>query len=86
MDARYYRYTGIEGKDAKIATGGALRFDDHSDEEVHSIAKELCNEGILDCDIVVTLPVYYLKGEMLVPGVAAPRNEELRKKVAKYKL
>lgn len=81
LDPQHYRYTCIEGKDAKIATGGVLRFDDHSNEEVHSIAKELCNEGILDCDIVVTLPVYYLEGEMLVPRVTAPRNEELRKKL-----
>lgn len=63
-----------------------LRFDDHSDKEVHSIAEELCDGGILDFDIVVTLSVYYLKGEKLVPGVAALRNEELRKKIAQYEL
>jgi len=56
-----------------------LRFDDHSDKEVHNIAKELCNEGILDFNIAVTQPIYYLKGEKLVPRVAAPRNGELRK-------
>jgi hypothetical protein len=86
LDAQHYRYTCIEGKDAKVVTGGVLRFDDHSDEEVHSIAKELCNEGILDFNIAVTRPVYYLKGEKLVPGIAAPRNEELRKTIAQYKL
>ena len=86
LDAQHYRYICIEGKDAKVVTGGVLRFDDHSDEEVHSIAKELCNEGILDFNIVVTRSVYYLKGEKLVPGVAAPRNEELRKTIAQYKL
>ena len=85
LDSQHYRYTLIEGKDAKIGTGGVLRFDDHSDKEVHSIAKELCNEGILDFHIGVTLPVYYLRGERPAPGVAAPRNEELRKALAQYK-
>ena len=86
LDAQHYRYTYIEGKDAKVGTGGVLRFNDHSDKEVHSIAKELCNEGILDFHIGVTLPVYYLKGEEPVPGLAAPRNEELRKTIAQHKL
>jgi hypothetical protein len=86
LDAQHYRYTYIGGKDATVGTGGVLKFDDHTDNEVHSIAKELCNEGILDFDIGVTLPVYYLKGEKLVPEVAAPRNEELRKTIAQYKL
>ena len=86
LGAQYYRYTYIEGKDAKVGTGGVLRFDDHSDNEVHSIAKELCDEDILDFHISVTLPVYYLKGERPAPGVAAPRNEELRKALAQYKV
>jgi hypothetical protein len=34
----------------------------------------------------VTLPVYYLKEERPAPGVAAPRNEELRKALAQYKI
>ena len=86
LDAQHYRYTYIEGKDAKVGTGGVLRFDDHSDKEVHSIAKELCDEGILDFHIGVILPVYYLKGERPAPGVAAPRNEELRKALVQYEV
>jgi len=86
LDSQHYRYTYIEGKDAKVRTGGVLRFDDHSDKEVHSIAKELFDEGILDFHIGVTLPVYYLRGERPVPGVAAPRNEEFRKALAQYKV
>jgi hypothetical protein len=85
LDSQYYRYTYVEGKDAKVGTGGVLRFDDHSDEGVHSVADELCREGILDFHIGVTLPVYYLRGERPTPGVAAPRNEELRKAIAPYK-
>jgi hypothetical protein len=85
LDAPYYRYTYVEGRDAKVGTGGVLRFDDHSDEEVHRVAKELCEEGILDFHIGVTLPVCYLRGEKPAPGVAAPRNEELRKALAPYK-
>jgi hypothetical protein len=82
--SQHYRYTYIEGKDAKVGTGGSLRFDDHSDKEVHSIAKELCDIGILDCHIGVTLPVYYLKREKPAPGIAAPRNEELRKALTQF--
>ncbi len=86
LDSQHYRYTYIEGKDAKIGTGGVLRFDEHSDKEVHNIAKKLCDEGILDYHIGVTLPVYYLRGERPAPGVAAPRNEELRKALAQYRV
>ena len=86
LGAQHYRFTYIEGKDAKVGTGGVLRFENHSDKEVHSIAKELCDEGILDCHVGVTLPVYYLSGERPVPGVAAPRNEELRIALAQYKV
>jgi hypothetical protein len=86
LNAQHYRYTHIQGNDAKVGTGGVLKFDDHSDEQVNSIAKELCNEGILDSHIGVTLPVYYLRGERPVLGIAAPRNEELRKALAQYKL
>lgn len=63
ITAPFFLTPYIEGKDAKVGAGGVLRFDDHSDKEVHSIAKELCNEGILDFHIGVTLPVYYLRGE-----------------------
>ncbi len=63
-----------------------LKFDDHSDEEVHNTAEELCNEGVLDFHIGVTSPVYYLRGEKPAPGVAAPRNEELRRALAQYRL
>ncbi|MGD8501136.1 MAG: hypothetical protein PVJ86_10845 [Phycisphaerales bacterium] len=84
--SQHYRYTYIEGKDAKVGTGGALRFEDHSDKVVHSIAKELCDERILDCHVGVTLPVYYLRGERPAPGVAAPRNEELRMALTQYKV
>jgi hypothetical protein len=86
LSAQHYRFTYIEGNDAMVGTGEALRFNDHSDNEVHRIAKELCNEGILDFHIGVTLPVYYLRGEKPAPGVAAPRNEELRKALAQYKI
>lgn len=86
LSAQHYRFTYVEGNDAEVGTGEALRFNDHSDNEVHRIAKELCNEGILDFHIGVTLPVYYLKGERPAPGVAAPRNEELRKALAEYKI
>ena len=84
LDAQHYRFIYIEGRDAKATTGGVLKFDDYSDEEVHSIAKELCNEGILDFQIAVDLPVYYLKGEKPVHETATPRNEELRKTLAQY--
>jgi hypothetical protein len=86
LSAQHYRFTYIEGNDAKVGTGGILRFDDHSDNEVHRIAKELCDEGILDFHIGVTLPVYYLNGEKPAPGMAAPRNEELRKALVQYKI
>jgi len=86
LSAQHYRFTYIEGNDAEVDTGGVLRFDDHSDNEVHRIAKELCDEGVLDFHIGVTLPVYYLSGEKPAPGVAAPRNEELRKALAQFKL
>lgn len=86
LSAQHYRFTYIEGNDAEVGTGEVLRFDAHSDNEVHRIAKELCNEGILDFHIGVTLPVYYLKGEKPAPGVAAPRNEELRKALAPYNI
>jgi len=86
LNAQHYRFTYVEGNDAEVGTGEALRFNDHSDNEVHRIAKELCNEGILDFHIGVTLPVYYLKGERPASGVAAPRNEELRKVLAEYKI
>ena len=86
LESQHYRFTYIEGNDAKVGTGGVLRFDDQSDNEVHRIAKELCDEGILDFHIGVTLPVYFLKGERPVSGAAAPRNEELRKALAQYKL
>ena len=86
LSAQHYRFTYIEGNDAMVGTGEALRFNDHSDNEVHRIAKELCEEGVLDFHIGVTLPVYYLKGERPAPGVAAPRNEELRKALAQYKI
>ena len=86
LNAQHYRYTHIQGNDAKVGTGGVLKFDDHSDEEVHNIAEELCNEGVLDFHIGVTLPVYYLRGEKPAPGVAAPRNEELRRALAQYRL
>ena len=84
LGAQYYRFTYIEGSDAKSTTGGVLKFDD-PDKEVHGIAKELCNEGILDSHCV-TLPVYYLKGEKPLHETATPRNEELRKTIAQYKL
>ena len=84
LKAQYHRYTYVEGNDAKIGTGGVLRFD-RPDKEVHSIADELCAEGILESQIAVTLPVYYLKGEKIITHeVAAPRNEELRKTLAEY--
>jgi hypothetical protein len=86
LGAQHYRFTYIEGNNAKVGIGGVLRFENHSDKEVHSIAKELCDEGILDCHVGVTLPVYYLSGEKPVPGVAAPRNEELRIALAQYKV
>lgn len=86
LDAKHYRFTHIQGKDAKIGTGGVLRFDDHTDEEVNGVAKELCDESILDFHIGVTLPVYYLRGERPVHEVAAPRNDELRKALAQYKV
>ena len=86
LDSHHYHYTYIEGKDAKVGTGGVLRFEDHSDNEVHSIAKKLCDEGILDCHVGVTLPIYYLSGEKPAPGVAAPRNEELRIALTQYKV
>jgi hypothetical protein len=86
LSAQHYRFTYIEGNDAEVGTGEVLRFNDHSDNEVHRIAKELCEEGILDFHIGVTLPVYYLEGERPAPGVAAPRNEELRKALAQYKI
>jgi hypothetical protein len=84
LSSQHYRFTYVEGNDAKVGTGEVLRFDDHSDNEVHSIAKELCDEGILDFDMGVNLPVYFLIGERPTPGVAAPRNEELRKALAQY--
>jgi len=86
LNAQHYRYTHIQGEDAKIGTGGVLRFDDHSDEEVNGVVKELCNEGILDFHIGVSLPVYYLRGERPVHEVAAPRNEELRRALAQCRL
>jgi hypothetical protein len=86
LGAQHYRFTYIEGKDTKVGTDGVLRFENHSDNKVHSISKELCDEGILDCHIGVTLPVYYIKGEKPAPGIAAPRNEELRKALAQYKV
>lgn len=86
LSSQHYRFTYIEKIDAKVGTGEVLRFDDHSDNEVHRIAKELCDEGILDFHIGVTLPVYYLSGEKPAPGVAAPRNEELRKTLAQFKI
>ena len=86
LNAQHYRFTHIQGNDAEVGTGGVLRFDDHSDEEVNGVAKTLCNEGILDFHIGVTLPVYYLRGERPVHEVAAPRNEELRRALAQYRL
>jgi hypothetical protein len=32
----------------------------------------------------VNLPTYYLKGEKLVPGRAAPQNKELREELKQY--
>jgi len=84
--SQHYRFTYVEGNDAEVGTGGVLRFENHSDNEVHRIAKELCDEGILDFHIGVTLPVYYLRGERPAPGVAVPRNEELRKALAQFKI
>jgi hypothetical protein len=86
LSSQHYRFTYIEGNDAEVGTGRVLRFDDHSDNEVHCIAKELCDEGILDFHIGVTLPVYFLRRERPSPGVAAPRNGELRKALAQYKI
>ena len=86
LSSQHYRFTYVEGNDAKVGTGGVLRFDDHSDNEVHRIAKELCDAGILDFDMGVSLPVYFLRGERPGPGVAAPRNEELRQALAQYKV
>ena len=86
LSSQHYRFTYIEGNDAKVGTGGILRFDDHSDNEVHRIAKDLGDEGILDFEIGVTLPVYFLRGEKLAPGVVVPRNEELRKALAQYEI
>ena len=40
----------------------------------------------LDLHIGVTLPVYYLRGEEPAPGVAAPRNKELRRALSQYRL
>jgi len=86
LRSQHYRFTSIEGNDADVGTGGVLRFEDHSDNEVHRIAKELCDEGVLDFHIGVTLPVYYLRGERPAPGVAAARNQELRKALAQFEI
>ena len=86
LSSQHYRFTYLEGNDTEVGTGGVLRFNDYSDNEVHRIAKELCNEGILDFYIGVTLPVYYLSGEKPAPGMAAPRNEELRKALAQFEI
>lgn len=60
LESEYYRYTYIEGRDAKVGTGVVLRFDEPSDEEVHSVADELCRDDTLDSHIGMTLSVYYL--------------------------
>ncbi len=83
LDSQYTHCAYIEGRDPEATTGGVLKFD-APDKKVHSIAKELCNEGILEFRISVILPVYYLKGERLVYGTATPRNEELRKTIDQY--
>ena len=83
LDAQYSRFTYVEGRNAKVTTGGMLKFD-YPDEEVHRIAKELCSEGILDFHIGITLPIYYLKGERPIEETATPRNNELRRTIAQY--